>query len=79
MRLKIEAPKGAGKKIKESLSSIINVAENESYEDCFSYTFTVDPGKYREFDEIVRKATRNKGSLEVIDVCVTDTDSPNDS
>lgn len=34
-------------------------------------TFTVDPGKYRQVDEIVAKATRNKGSLEVLDVCVT--------
>ena len=38
----------------------------------FVKTFTVDPGKYRQVDEIVQSATRNKGSLEVLDVCVTE-------
>mmetsp|Transcript_17882 Transcript_17882/g.22718 ORF Transcript_17882/g.22718 Transcript_17882/m.22718 type:complete len:147 (-) Transcript_17882:17-457(-) len=74
MRLKVEAPKGAGRKIRQQLEEIINTAESESYEDCYNFTFTVDPGKYRQVDEIVSKATRNKGALEVVDVCVTETD-----
>lgn len=37
MRLKIEAPKGAGKKIKEQLDPIINTSESESYEECYSF------------------------------------------
>ena len=37
MRLKVEAPKGAGRKIKESLAPLVNQAENESFEECFSY------------------------------------------
>jgi len=79
MRLKVEAPKGAGRKIKESLAPLVNQAENESFEECFSYTFTVDPGKYREVDEIVSKASRNKGSVEVLDVCVTEDDDDDDA
>jgi len=37
MRLKIEAPKGAGRKITRLLEPIINSSEGESYEECFSY------------------------------------------
>ena len=37
MRLKVEAPKGAGRKIKELLAGIINSVEEESFEEFFTY------------------------------------------
>jgi len=70
MRLKVEAPKGAGRKLKETLDPLINTCESENYGTNYQLTFTIDPGKYREVDEIVTKTTKSKGSVEVLDVCV---------
>ena len=55
--------------IKERISKLASKVEEEEFNsDSYEVIFLVDPGNYRELDEIVRKDCRGKGRLEVLDL-----------
>jgi len=69
MRLRIEAPSKEGKAIKERITKLASRVEEEEFcSDSFEIVFLVDPGRYRELDEIVRSECKGRGRLEVLDL-----------
>ena len=64
-----EAPSKEGKAIKERISKLASRVEEEEFcSDSFEIVFLVDPGRYRELDEIVRSECKGRGRLEVLDL-----------
>mmetsp|Transcript_1287 Transcript_1287/g.4616 ORF Transcript_1287/g.4616 Transcript_1287/m.4616 type:complete len:279 (-) Transcript_1287:23-859(-) len=74
MRLQVQGPKGAGRKLLATLEDSIDsfTMESQDYSDFYELVCTVDPGEYRAVDEIVSKCTRKKGRVDVLSVCVID-------
>jgi len=68
MRLRFFLPGKDSKKVKEKLKSFINTIENEEFSSGLEMVCLVDPGCYRQLDEIISKETRGKGKLEVLNL-----------
>ncbi|KAJ8276023.1 hypothetical protein COCON_G00077750 [Conger conger] len=66
MRLRFVVPAKEGKRIKEKLKSLIKVVESEDFDDQLEMVCLIDPGCYREIDELIRCETKGKGSVEVL-------------
>uniref|UniRef100_A0A8C5K1F6 SBDS ribosome maturation factor n=1 Tax=Jaculus jaculus TaxID=51337 RepID=A0A8C5K1F6_JACJA len=66
MRLRFILPVNEGKKLKEKLKSLIKVVESEDYGQQLEIVCLIDPGCFREIDELIQKETKGKGSLEVL-------------
>lgn len=68
MRLRIVLSKKQGKKVKEKLSKLKSVEiENENAEeDQMSVVFLIDPGEFKEVDEMVNAETKGSAFLEVL-------------
>ncbi|XP_010900947.1 ribosome maturation protein SBDS [Esox lucius] len=66
MRLRLVLPAKDGKRLKEKLKPLIKVMESEDFDDQLEMVCLVDPGCYREMDELIRCETKGKGSLEVL-------------
>ncbi|XP_023570074.1 ribosome maturation protein SBDS [Octodon degus] len=73
MRLRFILPMNEGKKLKEKLKPLIKVIESEDYSQQLEMVgqqlemvCLIDPGCFRGIDELIKKETRGKGSLEVL-------------
>ncbi|XP_062409375.1 ribosome maturation protein SBDS [Sardina pilchardus] len=66
MRLRFILPAKDGKRIKEKLKPLLKVVESEDFDDQLEMVGLIDPGCFREIDELVRCETKGKGTLEVL-------------
>uniref|UniRef100_A0A7S0BCY2 Ribosome maturation protein SBDS n=1 Tax=Rhodosorus marinus TaxID=101924 RepID=A0A7S0BCY2_9RHOD len=71
MRINLTAPSKFGKQLKESISSLTTEFENENFSGRFyEATFLIDPGRFREIDELVKQTTKGQGSIEIVNIAV---------
>lgn len=69
MKIKIVATGKEAKKLRASLIKLVTRLEAENWEDDALYLFCViDPGKYREIDELVRSETKGSGHIDLCDL-----------
>uniref|UniRef100_A0A672PJL5 Ribosome maturation protein SBDS n=1 Tax=Sinocyclocheilus grahami TaxID=75366 RepID=A0A672PJL5_SINGR len=66
MRLRFVLPARDGKRLKEKLRPLINTVENEEFDDQLEMVCLIDPGCFRDIDELIRCETKGKGTLEVL-------------
>ncbi|NXM68897.1 SBDS protein, partial [Serilophus lunatus] len=64
MSLRLVLPAKEGKKLKEKLKPLIKVIED--FQEQLEIVCLVDPGCFREIDELIRRETKGKGTLEVL-------------
>lgn len=66
MRLRFLLPLKEGKKLKEKLKPLIKVIESEHFREELEIICLIDPGCFREVDELIRSETKGKGTLELL-------------
>lgn len=66
MRLRFILPAKDGKRLKEKLKPLLKVVESEDFDDQLEMVCLIDPGCFREIDELIRCETKGKGSVEVL-------------
>uniref|UniRef100_A0AAZ1X9X1 Ribosome maturation protein SBDS n=1 Tax=Oreochromis aureus TaxID=47969 RepID=A0AAZ1X9X1_OREAU len=66
MRLRLVLPAKEAKRLKEKLKPLLQVVESEDFDEELEMVCLVDPGCFREIDELIRCETRGRGSLEVL-------------
>lgn len=66
MRLRLVLPGKEAKRLKEKLKPLLQVVESEDFDDQLEMTVLVDPGCFREIDEVIRCETKGRGNLEVL-------------
>ncbi|XP_020504898.1 ribosome maturation protein SBDS [Labrus bergylta] len=66
MRLRLVLPAKEAKRLKEKLKPLMQVVESEDFDEELEMVCLVDPGCYREIDELIRCETKGRGSLEVL-------------
>uniref|UniRef100_A0AAQ4Q748 Ribosome maturation protein SBDS n=1 Tax=Gasterosteus aculeatus aculeatus TaxID=481459 RepID=A0AAQ4Q748_GASAC len=66
MRLRLVLPAKEAKRLKEKLKPLLQVVESEDFDEQLEMVCLVDPGCFREIDELIRSETRGRGSLEVV-------------
>uniref|UniRef100_H0XUF1 Ribosome maturation protein SBDS n=1 Tax=Otolemur garnettii TaxID=30611 RepID=H0XUF1_OTOGA len=67
-RLRFVLPVNEGKRLKEKLKPLIKVIESEDSSQQLEIVCLIDPGCFREIDELIKKETKGKGSLEVLNL-----------
>lgn len=69
MKVRIFVPKQAAKKAHESLVAIVGTAERTEW-DCGNLEMTclIDPGLYRQIDDIISRESKGKGSFELLNL-----------
>ncbi|XP_061733499.1 ribosome maturation protein SBDS [Nerophis ophidion] len=70
MKLRLKMPSKDAKKLKEKLKPFLQVVESEDFDEELEMVCLVDPGCFREIDELIRCETKGRGSLEVL--CLKD-------
>lgn len=69
MKIKIMLTGKEAKKLRATIVKLATRMEAENWEDDTLYLYCViDPGKYREIDELVRSETRGTGYIDVCDL-----------
>uniref|UniRef100_A0A3P9LC93 Ribosome maturation protein SBDS n=2 Tax=Oryzias TaxID=8089 RepID=A0A3P9LC93_ORYLA len=66
MRLRLQLPAKEAKRLKEKLKPLLQVVESEEFDEELEMICLVDPGCFREIDELIRCETKGRGSLEVL-------------
>uniref|UniRef100_A0AAX7VCV0 Ribosome maturation protein SBDS n=1 Tax=Astatotilapia calliptera TaxID=8154 RepID=A0AAX7VCV0_ASTCA len=66
MRLRLVLPAKEAKRLKEKLKPLLQVVESEDFDEELEMVCLVDPGCFREIDELIRCETKGRGSLEVL-------------
>jgi len=66
MRLRVVAPGREGKKVREKVKKLATKVEEDTFDEHLEMVVLVDPGCYREMDELVQTDTRGKGKIEVL-------------
>ncbi|XP_002736622.1 ribosome maturation protein SBDS-like [Saccoglossus kowalevskii] len=66
MRIKIRLPKKEAKKVKDKLTPLIKTIEHEEWDGDLEMVLLIDPGCFREMDDLVKSTTRGQGSLELL-------------
>ncbi|XP_075051128.1 ribosome maturation protein SBDS [Mixophyes fleayi] len=66
MRLRFILPAKDGKRLKEKLKPLIKLVESEDFDQELEIVCLIDPGCFREIDEVIRCETKGKGTLEVL-------------
>jgi ribosome maturation protein SDO1 len=66
MRLKVFVPAKDGKKVREKIRKLASKVESDDFSGDLEMVFLVDPGCFREVDELVRTESKGKGHVEVI-------------
>lgn len=66
MRLRLVLPAKEAKRLKEKLKPLLQVVESEDFDEQLEMVCLVDPGCFREIDELIRCETKGRGSLEVL-------------
>lgn len=69
MRLKITISGKEARKIREKLSKLMSKVESESWDSgTLNLVCLIDPGFYREIDELIRSETKGSGTLELLNL-----------
>lgn len=79
IRLKISVPANLGKSIRAALESHLKSIEGEDWSDEYEFIALIDPGSFREVDETIRRETKGKGSMEILDLRVVEEGEGKDS
>lgn len=66
MRLRLVVPAKEAKRLKEKVKPLLQVVESEEFDEQLEMVCLVDPGCFREIDELIRCETKGRGSLEVL-------------
>ena len=67
MRLKIVVPMKDLNKLNKKIKTMnLTKESDEKVEDNMTLIFLVDPGEYRNLDEIVKNDTQGRGQLEIL-------------
>ncbi|XP_066297419.1 ribosome maturation protein SBDS-like [Branchiostoma lanceolatum] len=67
MRIKFTVPQREAKKVRTKLTKMAKKVEGENWEDDeFILVALMDPGCFREVDELIRVETKGKGSMELL-------------
>eukprot|EP00003_Mantamonas_plastica_P001334 TRINITY_DN10960_c0_g1_i1.p1 TRINITY_DN10960_c0_g1~~TRINITY_DN10960_c0_g1_i1.p1 ORF type:complete len:152 (+),score=65.56 TRINITY_DN10960_c0_g1_i1:150-605(+) len=75
MRVHIVIPGKGSKDIKAKLAPLFAEIEDEEFSSKgYDADVLIDPGHYREIDEIISKETKGSGSIEVMNLSVLDVD-----
>lgn len=65
MKLRLSLPAREARKIREKISKHISI-EQEDWTPDLEIVCLIDPGYYREIDELVRSETKGRGTVEVL-------------
>lgn len=68
MRIRVSTSAKDAKKLKEKIKKLASAVESEDFSDEFEMVLLIDPGCFREIDQLVRAETRGKGQLEVMNL-----------
>lgn len=69
MRLRIVLSDKEAKKLKEKIEKLSSKIESENWNSgTLNFVCLIDPGHYREIDEMVRTETKGSGSLELMNL-----------
>ncbi|XP_068614811.1 ribosome maturation protein SBDS-like [Brachionichthys hirsutus] len=66
MRLRLVLPGKDAKRVKEKLKPFLEIVENEDFDEMLEMVCLVDPGYFRQIDELIRCETKGRGSLDVL-------------
>ena len=69
MRLRVFVHGKEAKKVREKIIKIVTKTEKEDWDDGFlNLICLIDPGQYRQIDEIVRSETKGSGTMELLNL-----------
>lgn len=68
MRLRLYVPGKNSKNVKEKIKHILKTIETEEFTSGLEIVCLIDPGGYRQIEEIISRETRGKGSVEVLNL-----------
>lgn len=69
MRLKITIPGKEAKKLREKVIKLAKTVESENWDNGTLHLIClIDPGQYREIDELIRSETKRTGLLELLNL-----------
>ncbi|XP_033224942.1 ribosome maturation protein SBDS isoform X1 [Belonocnema kinseyi] len=69
MRLRVFVTGKEAKKVREKIIKIVTTTEKEDWDDgSLNLICLIDPGQYREIDELVRSETKGSGTLELLNL-----------
>ncbi|KAK7479969.1 hypothetical protein BaRGS_00028796 [Batillaria attramentaria] len=66
MRLRIIVPAKEGHRVRDKVKKVATKVEQDEFDEELNMVVLVDPGCYRELDDVVRTETRGKGKIEVL-------------
>lgn len=70
MRLRLTIPANVAKSAKEKLKGHVHSWEEEDWDGEYECVVLIDPGSYRQVDEILRNESRGQATLEVVNLAV---------
>lgn len=71
MRLRVTLPKAQAKEVKKDITGVISIEEEDWVGDALELVCVMDPGRYREIDDSVRKGTKGKGLVEILETKIS--------
>lgn len=66
MRLKLTIPGKDGRKLQPKIKKIAKKVEQDDIDEELEMVVLIDPGSFREIEELVREATKGKAQIEVL-------------
>ncbi|XP_041348250.1 ribosome maturation protein SBDS-like [Gigantopelta aegis] len=66
MRIRVTIPAKEGKKMRTKFRKLAKNVEKDEFGETLEMVLLIDPGCYREVDELIQTETRGQGQLEVI-------------
>lgn len=70
MRLRLTVPANAAKSAKEKLKEHVQSWEEEDWDGGYECVVLIDPGSYRQVDDILRKESKGQATFEVVNLAV---------
>ncbi|XP_046548747.1 ribosome maturation protein SBDS-like [Haliotis rubra] len=68
MRIRLTIPAREGKKLRTKILKLAVKVEEDEFGEELEMVIQIDPGCYREIDELIRTETKGRGQLEVINL-----------
>jgi ribosome maturation protein SDO1 len=72
MRVRLEMAAKVGKQVKKAIESLVAEFEDEDWGADCELVMLIDPGNYRAITDSFQDITKGKGSLEIVDMQVTE-------
>lgn len=66
MRLRLSIPGKEGKKLRSKIKKIAKKVEEDDFEEDLEMVVLIDPGCFREIEELLRHETKGKAQIEVL-------------